>query len=252
MSLTQQPPEIDADRLNAAIGRFLGDVGGAVTGALVLIGDRLGLYKALAQAGPLTSSELATRTKTHERYIREWLANQAASGYLTYDAATERFTLPAEHFPLLADDNAEVNMCGLFSVAQVLFADEPKLTKAFRSGAGVDWGDHDARLYPVTERLFRPGYAANLVANWIPALDGAEAKLRMGASVADVGCGLGSSTIIMAQAYPMSRFIGYDYHQPSIDAAREAAAKAGVADRVTFELAKAQDFKGNGFDLICC
>jgi ubiquinone/menaquinone biosynthesis C-methylase UbiE len=249
-TVTANPPPIDQERLHAAIMRFLGDVGSAMSGALVLIGDKLGLYRALAD-GPLTAAELAAKTKTHERYVREWLANQAASGYVTYDATTQRFALPPEHVPLLAVPG-EVNMCSLFNMAQVIYADEPKATETFRTGAGVDWSEHDHRLFGATDRLFRQGYEANLVAKWIPALDGAEAKLRTGASVADIGCGFGSSTILMAQAYPMSRFVGYDYHEGSIDAARKAAKAAGVADRVEFEVARAQDFRGKNFDLAFC
>jgi 2-polyprenyl-3-methyl-5-hydroxy-6-metoxy-1,4-benzoquinol methylase len=248
----KEPVALDQERLHQAVGRFLGDVGAAISGALVLIGDHMGLYKALAEGGPLTAEELALRTDTHERYVREWLANQAASGYLTYDPATQRFALPPEHVPLLADDSSELNMCGLFGAAQVLFVDEPKASNAFRTGAGIDWGDHDARLFGATDRLFRSGYAANLVKNWIPALSGVEAKLRDGAFVADVGCGYGSSTILMAKAYPKSRFIGYDCHEPSIEAARTAAGKARVSDRVQFEVALANSYRGTGFDLVTC
>ena len=223
-----------------------------MTAASVLIGDRLGLYKALASGGPQTSLELADRTGTHERYVREWLANQAAAGYVTYDPAQQRFTLPAEHVPLLADDASEVNMCGLFAMGQPLFADEPKLAEAFKSGKGVGWHEHDSRLYAVTDRIFRNGYAAHLTADWIPALDGVEGKLRTGALAADIGCGYGSSTILMAQAYPMSQFVGYDYHEPSIVAAREAARRAGVEDRVRFEIASGDSTPKLSFDLICC
>lgn len=251
-TLTSTALPIDPAKLDAAIGRFLGDVGAVMTAASVLTGDKLGLYKALAASGPQTSQELAERTKTHERYVREWLSNQAAAGYLTYDAETARFELPAEHAPLLADDGSEVNMCGLFGMAAPLFADEPKITEAFKTGRGVGWHEHDPRLYGLTDRVFRNGYAAHLVADWIPALDGVDAKLRTGAVVADLGCGFGSSTILMAKAYPMSTFVGYDYHEPSIDAAREAARRAGVQDRVQFEVASASSMPQRGFDLICC
>jgi 2-polyprenyl-3-methyl-5-hydroxy-6-metoxy-1,4-benzoquinol methylase len=243
---------IDEDRLQDAVARLLNDAGAAMSGALVVIGDRLGLYKALAEAGPLSAVELARMTITHERYVREWLANQAASGYLTYDPATERFELPPEHVPLLADDRSELNMCGLFAAAQVLFVDEPKATAAFRTGAGIQWGDHDSRLFAATDRLFRTGYEANLVPKWIPALEGVESKLLAGAAVADVGCGYGSSTILMAAAYPKSRFAGFDYHSPSVQAARSAALKAGVGDRVIFEVALADHFSGENYDLVCC
>lgn len=250
MSTTALP--LDPEKLQAAIGRFLGDVGSVMTAVSVITGDRLGLYKALAGQGAQTSAELASATQTHERYVREWLANQAAAGYLEYDPATQRFSLPAEHVPLLADDTSEVNMCGLFGMGQPLFADEPKITEAFKTGKGVGWHEHDPRLYGSTDRIFRNGYAAHLVADWIPALDGVEAKLRTGAAVADFGCGYGSSTILMAKAYPMSRFTGYDYHGPSVDAARNAARKAGVEQNVRFETGSAEAMPQATFDLVCC
>ena len=249
MTTTTAP--FDQAKFEAALGRLLNDVGSVITAASVITGDKLGLYKALASGGPMTSEELAQNTQTHERYVREWLANQAAAGYLDYDPAARRFSLPAEHIPLLADDASEVNMCGMFGMGQPLFADEPKITQAFRTGKGVAWDEHDHRLYTSTDRIFRNGYAAHLVQEWIPALDGAEAKLRTGASVADVGCGHGSSTILMAKAYPMSRFVGYDYHLPSIEAARQAAQRAGV-DNVVFEVASAKELPARNFDLICC
>jgi 2-polyprenyl-3-methyl-5-hydroxy-6-metoxy-1,4-benzoquinol methylase len=245
-------PAIDQDKLNAAIGRFLGDVGAAITAVAVITGDKLGLYKALAQHGPLTSEELAKRTGTHERYVREWLANQAASEYVTYDATTKRFSLPPEHVPLLAEDDSEIAMCGMFAMAAPLFADEPKITEAFTTGKGVGWHEHDSRLYAGTDRIFRNGYRAHLTQDWIPALEGVEAKLRKGAQVADIGCGYGSSTVLMAQAYPASRFVGYDYHAPSIEAANEKARAAGVADRVRFEVVTGKGYDGTGFDLVCC
>ena len=251
-TLTDTLLPVDPAKLEAAIGRFLGDVGATMTAASVLTGDKLGLYKALAAGGPQTSQELAARTQTHERYVREWLSNQAAAGYVSYDAATGRFELPAEHEPLLADDGSEVNMCGLFAMAAPLFADEPRITEAFKTGRGVGWHEHDPRLYALTDRIFRNGYAAHLVHDWLPALQGVEAKLRTGAVVADVGCGYGSSTILMAEAYPMSTFIGYDYHEASISAAREAARRANVADRVRFEVASASAMPDSGFDLVCC
>lgn len=251
-TLTSTLPPIDQAKFEAALGRFLGDVGAALTAASVLTGDRLGLYKALADGGPQTPQELADRTQTHERYVREWLSTQAAAGYVSYDAASGRFELPPEHAPLLADDRSEVNMCGLFGMAAPLFADESKITEAFRTGRGVGWHEHDPRLYGLTDRIFRNGYAAHLVPDWIPALDGVEAKLRTGAVVADVGCGYGSSTILMAEAYPMSTFVGYDYHEPSIAAARAAASRSNLGDRVRFEVASATAMPKGGFDLVCC
>jgi 2-polyprenyl-3-methyl-5-hydroxy-6-metoxy-1,4-benzoquinol methylase len=249
--LTTTAAPFDQAKFEAALGRLLNDVGSVITAASVITGDKLGLYKALASGGPMTSDQLAQNTQTHERYVREWLANQAAAGYLDYDPATRRFSLPAEHVPLLADDASEVNMCGMFGMGQPLFADEPKITEAFKTGKGVGWHEHDQRLYASTDRIFRNGYAAHLVQEWIPALDGAEAKLRTGASVADVGCGHGSSTILMAKAYPMSRFVGYDYHLPSIEAARQAANRAGV-NNVAFEVASAKELPAKNFDLIAC
>lgn len=242
----------DQDKANAFVGKMVGEVGATLTGALVVIGDKLGLYRALAKDGPATSAELAERTGTHERYVREWLANQAASGYLEYDSATTRFTLPPEHQIVLADESSPVLLCGLYQIAQTLFADEPKIAEAFKTGRGFGWHEHDQRLFGATERFFRPGYNAHLVPEWIPALDGVEAKLQAGASVADVGCGLGTSTIVMAQAYPKSQFVGYDYHDGSIAAARRAAEKAGVTDRVRFEVASAQAFPGKDYDFIAC
>lgn len=250
--MTTTPSTFDPAKLEAAVGRLLNDAGTVITAVSVITGDRLGLYKALASGGAQTSHELAERTQTHERYVREWLANQAAAGYVSYDSGTKRFSLPPEHVPLLADDESELNMCGLFGIGQPLFADEPKITEAFKTGKGVGWHEHDARLYAGTDRIFRNGYAAHLVADWIPALDGVESKLRTGAFVADVGCGYGSSTILMAKAYPMSQFVGYDYHEPSIAAAREAARKAGLTDRVRFEVASAKAMGEREFDLLCC
>jgi SAM-dependent methyltransferase len=252
VSAATAPATLDEAKLNAFVGKMVGDVGATLTGALVIIGDRLGLYRALAADGAMTSAELAGKTGTHERYVREWLANQAASGYLEYDASTERFTLPPEHQPVLSDENSPVLLAGLYQIAQTLFADEPKISEAFKTGRGFGWHEHDQRLFGATERFFRPGYNANLVAAWIPALDGVEAKLRAGAQVADVGCGLGTSTILMAKAFPASRFVGYDYHDGSIAAARKAADRAGVADRVRFDVASAQTFPGDGYDFITC
>ena len=246
--MTQLP--IDSDKLNAAIGRFLGDVGAMVTAVSVLTGDKLGFYKALAERAH-NSSELAEQTGTHERYVREWLANQAAAGYISYDPASGRFELPQEHVPLLADDASELNVCGLFGMGQPLFADEPTITQAFKTGRGVAWHEHDPRLYALTDRIFRNGYQAHLLADWIPALDGVESKLKTGALVADVGCGYGSSTILMAKAYPMTSFVGYDYHEPSIEAARKAAREADVADRVQFKVAAASAMPQAKFDLLC-
>src|SRR5579872_4218580 len=240
----------EPEKLNAFIGKMLGDIGAAATAALILIGDKMGLYRELAKGEPLTSAELAKRTDTADRYVRQRLANQAASGYLEYDPATQRFSLPPEQAFMLADESSPLYVQGLFQIIQAMIVDEPQIAQRFRTGKGFGWHEHDSRLFEGTERFFRPGYNAHLIAEWIPALTGVEEKLKHGAKVADVGCGLGASTIIMAQAYPKSRFVGFDYHAESIELARKRAADAGVSDRVTFEVARAQDFPGEGYDVI--
>jgi 2-polyprenyl-3-methyl-5-hydroxy-6-metoxy-1,4-benzoquinol methylase len=214
------------------------------------MGEKLGLYKAMAGSGPLSSAELAKRTGTSERYVREWLCNQAAGGYVIYDPKTERYTLPDEQAFALADENSPASLLGAFQVVMSAIKDTPKITKAIKTGVGVDWGDHDPDLYEGTERFFRSGYTANLVSTWIPALDGVEQKLKSGAYVADVGCGHGASTIIMAKEYPNSKFVGFDYHKPSIKAARARAKDAGVSDRVEFKVSSSTDFPGNDYDLV--
>ncbi|MBV8364448.1 MAG: methyltransferase domain-containing protein [Candidatus Eremiobacteraeota bacterium] len=252
MAVQLEERPLDNAKAEAFLMKMVGDIGATITGASVIIGDKLGFYKTLSDRGPMTSVDLAAATGTHERYIREWLANQAASGYLEYDPSTKSFTLPAEHRAVLADENSPVLLCGLYQIAQTLYVDEPAITEAFRTGNGVGWHEHDNRLFAATERFFRPGYNANLTTNWIPALDGVEAKLRAGATVADVGCGLGTSTITMAKAYPKSHFVGFDYHEGSIAAARKAAKSQGVEDRVKFEVASAKTFPGRDYDFIAC
>jgi len=241
---------IDPARLDQFMGQFVGDLGAALSLATVVLGDKLGLYKAMADGAPVTSAELAERTGTEERYVREWLAAQAAGGYVTYDAASERFTLPPEQAMALAQDDSPAFIPGAFQLAASLVKDEPKIAEAFRSGDGVGWHEHDGDLFCGTERFFRPGYIANLVPNWIPALEGVEEKLTAGGLVADIGCGHGASTLILAEAYPQSRFVGYDYHSESIEQARAGARAAGVEDRVSFEVASAKDFPGDGYDLV--
>jgi SAM-dependent methyltransferase len=240
---------LDQSRLEELLGRFVNDFGATGFAATVVIGDRLGLYRALA-TGPATAAELADRTSTHERYVAEWLAAQAASGYVSYDPTSGRFWLSEEQAFALANEDGPMYLPGAFQVMVAAVKDEPKVTQAFRSGAGVSWHEHDPDLFAGTERFFRPGYAANLISSWIPALDGVQAKLEAGALVADVGCGHGASTIIMAQAWPNSSFVGFDYHQPSIERAQKAAAKAGVADRCRFQVAAASDYPGAGYDLV--
>ena len=237
-------------KLNEFMGKAVGDIGAAMSAALVIIGDKLGLYKAMAGAGPLTPAELSRRTGTVERYVREWCANQAAGGYLTYDAASATYTLPEEQAFALADENSPAFLPGAFQIIAAAIRAEPRIAENFRTGNGMAWGEHHHCLFEGTERFFRPNYNANLVANWIPALAGVEAKLRCGGKVADVGCGHGASTILMAQAFPNSRFVGFDFHEPSIVVARERAAKAGVAERVTFTAARSTNYPGEDFDLV--
>ncbi len=242
---------IDEAKLEAFMGKALGDMGAIISAPLMVIGEKLGLYRAMAGAGPLTSAQLAERTGAGERYVREWLANQAAGGYVSYDAGTDTFTLPDEHALALADEDSPFYILGVFESIASLYADEDKILEAFRTGAGFGWHEHDHRLFRGTERFFRPGYRAHLVAEWLPALDGVTEKLERGARVADVGCGHGASTVIMAQAFPNSEFYGFDYHAPSIERAREAAEEAGVADRIRFKVASGKDYPGRGFDLVC-
>ncbi len=242
-------PTIDEARLEAFMGRFVQDFGAGATIPLVLIGDKLGLYKAMADGEPVTPAELAERTGCRERYVREWLSQQAASGYVEYSDG--QFTLPPEQALALADDDSPVFIPGAFQLLAAIVKDEPHVTERFRSGEGMPWSDHHHDLFAGTERFFRPGYIANLTSSWLPSLDGVVAKLEAGARVADIGCGHGASTILMAQAYPRSTFTGSDYHEGSIQAAREAAERAGVADRVTFEVASAKDFGGGPYDLVC-
>jgi SAM-dependent methyltransferase len=241
---------VDEARLNDFLGKMVGDLGAAFSAALVLVGDKLGLYRELAASGPLTPAALAERTHTAERYVREWLAAQAAAGYALFDAASGRYSLAPEQAMVFAEEGGPAFMAGAFEIAAAMFRDEPKITEAFRTGRGVGWHEHDHCLFRGTERFFRPGYAAHLVAEWIPALDGVQAKLERGARVADIGCGHGASTIEMAKAFPRSRFFGFDYHEQSIERARQLAAEAGVADRVEFAVAPAKAYPGSGYDLV--
>jgi SAM-dependent methyltransferase len=243
--------EIDTDRLEAFMAQVVTDMGAVISAPLMVIGERLGLYKAMAGAGALTSVEVAERAGVAERSVREWLRNQAAGGYLTYDAESDRYTLPDEHAMALADEESPVYVLGAFELIASLYADEDQITEAFRSGKGMGWHEHDHRLFLGTERFFRPGYKAHLVAEWIPALDGVAEKLERGARVADVGCGHGASTILMAQAFPNSSFVGFDYHDGSIEQARARAREADVAANTTFETAAAKDFPGSDYDLVC-
>ncbi len=243
---------IDEAKLNQFLGMAVTEVGAVVNAALVLIGEQAGLYKAMAGAGLLTSAELAAKTGTDERYVREWLAAQAAGGYVSYDAAAGKYWLSEEQAFGLANEDSPAYLPGAFQVALAATKARPRVLDAFRTGEGVGWHEHDPELFSGTERFFRPGYAAHLVSSWIPSLDGIAARLQAGARVADVGCGHGASTILLAKAYPESKFAGFDYHPASIERARRRAADAGVGDRVTFEVAKAKDFPrhGEGYDLV--
>jgi SAM-dependent methyltransferase len=241
---------VDETKLNQFIGQILGDLGGAFSVSLVRIGDRLGLYKALNEKGAMTSGELAAKTNIAERYAREWLSHQAASGYLAYDPATEKFTLPPEQAMVFAEPDSPVFLQGAFDIAVSLMENQPLVESAFRSGKGVGWGDQSQCLFCNTARFFRPGSHNNLVASWLPALEGVVAKLEAGAKVADVGCGHGVSTAIMAKAFPKSTFVGYDFHPNSVAAAREHAERHGVAANTRFEVGTAQDFPGKDLDLV--
>jgi SAM-dependent methyltransferase len=238
------------DKLNGLVGKLVGDVGAAFTGALIVLGDKLGIYKAMADGTPFTPKELAKKTKLKERYLREWLSAQAAAGFVDYDAASGAFSLSPEQSMALAQEGSPAFFAGAFQIAQAMWVDEPKVAEAFKTGKGVGWHQHSTCLFKGTERFFRPGYNANLIGSWIPALEGVEAKLKEGAVVADVGCGHGASTILMAQAYPKSTFFGFDYHGPSIAAAKEAAKKAGVDKRITFQKASAKDYPAKKYDLV--
>jgi SAM-dependent methyltransferase len=241
---------INLDKLNAFMGQIVGELGATVNAGLIVIGDRLGLYRAMAGAGPLSAKQLADRTGTTERYIREWLNAQAAGGFVEYEAATDRYVLPAEQAMALADEDSPAFVGGAFQLALATLRSAPRIEGAFISGEGVGWHEHDEGVPIGCERFFRPGYNANLLSAWIPSLDGVEEKLQAGASVADVGCGLGASTRLMAKAFSNSIFVGFDYHTESIELARTKAAAAGLADRTRFEVAPAAAFPGTGYDLI--
>jgi SAM-dependent methyltransferase len=250
MAALEEPGTIDGAKLEAFVFRAVDEIGATLNAALVVMGDKLGLYRALAGAGPLTPDELAQRTGTAERYVREWLNNQAAGGYVEYDPATGRYTLPPEQAVALTDESSPAYLPGFFQIAVGSVLDSPRITEAARTGAGIGWHDHVHDVHEGCERFFRPGYNANLLSSWLPALDGVVEKLERGAKVADVGCGHGASTILMAKAFPNSTFAGSDYHDGSIETARQRAQDAGVAERVTFEVAPAAGYSGTGYDLV--
>ena len=240
---------IDTEKLNSFLGRFVGDLGASVHSGMVVIGEKLGLYKALAE-GPVNSAELAAKTGTDERYVREWLSSQAAGGYVMYEAKTRKFSLSEEQALTLANEESPAYIPGAFELALGSLAAVPRLVESFRSGAGMGWHEHDEAVFHGCEKFFRPSYAANLVSSWIPALDEVKAKLESGARVADVGCGKGASTLLMAKAFPKSEFFGFDYHDKSIEGARATAAKHGLEVRANFGVAKAKEFPGRDYDLV--
>jgi 2-polyprenyl-3-methyl-5-hydroxy-6-metoxy-1,4-benzoquinol methylase len=244
-----QTMAVDDKKLGEFMGRFVGDLGAVLHAPLIVIGDKLGLYRELAE-GPANAGELARKTGTSERYVAEWLAANAASGYVEYDAVAKSYRMTEEQAFTLADPASPAYIPGAFLIAMSMFKDEHKVTEIFRSGNGLGWHEHDKCLFEGTEKFFRPSYAGNLVSSWIPALEGVKERLEAGARVADVGCGHGASTILMAKAFPRSTFHAYDYHPESIATAMRAATEAGVADRTTFEVASAKTYPGKGYDLV--
>lgn len=245
----QVPPPIDEAKLQQLAGMMVNELGAAASGAMILVGDRLGLYKALAEHGPASAAALARCTGTHERYVREWLANQAASGYVSYDAQREMFHMSPEQLAVFVDDDSPALMTGAYYSIASMYRTADTLTECFRTGAGIEWGQQNSCLFCGVAKFFRPAYKGALLQHWLPALEGVVEKLESGIRVADVGCGFGSSTILMAQAFPNSTFTGYDFHAHSIEHARADAAKAGLAN-VTFEVASAKDYPGRGYGLV--
>ncbi len=250
MSAVEEPVAVDGDKLMEFVFRAVGEVGATLNTALVVMGDKLGLYRALAGAGPLTPAELAERTETAERYVREWLNAQAAGGFVSYDPDSGRYELPPEQTVALTDSSSPAYLPGFFQIALGSVIDSPIILERVRSGEGYGWGEHVHDVHEGCERFFRPGYNAHLIPEWLPSLDGVVEKLERGARVADVGCGHGASTILMAQSFPNSKFVGSDYHAGSIETARSRAEEAGVADRVSFEIAPAASYGGEGYDLV--
>jgi SAM-dependent methyltransferase len=250
MASVQEPVEVKPEKLEQFVFRAVGEVGATLGAALVVMGDKLGLYRALAGAGGLTPVELARRTAVSERYVREWCNAQAAGGYVEYDPIGGTYTLPPEQTVALTDESSPAFLPGFFQIALGAVIDSPRITEAARRGEGVGWHEHNHDVFDGCERFFRPGYNASLIPSWLPALDGVVAKLQAGAKVADIGCGHGSSTILMAQAFPACTFVGSDYHEGSIDTARSRARDAGVSERVRFQTAAAVSDHGEGYDLV--
>ena len=245
----KEAPALDMNKLNAFVGQFVSDLGAAGHAGMVVIGEKLGLYKALAEQ-PMSSAELATKTNTDERYLREWLASQAAGGYVSYDDKTKKFSLTPEQVFTMADEDSPAYLPGAFELALGSLFAVPRIADSFRTGAGMGWGEHDAGVIHGCEKFFRSGYVANLMSAWIPALEGVKERLEAGIKVADVGCGKGASTLLMAKAFPKSQFFGFDYHDGSIEGARASAQKQGLSGNVAFSTASAKGFPGNDYDLV--
>lgn len=241
--------QVNEEKLHALLGQVVTEMGAAANGPLVTIGDKLGLYTVLSKSGQLSSQELATKTNTAERYVREWLSAQAASGYVEYDSVNKKFFMTPEQTMVFGDRKSPVFMTGAFYAISSVYHDEPKIEKAFKTGEGVSWGDHNSCLFCGTEKFFSPSYEGNLINSWLPSLEGVVEKLEQGAKVADIGCGHAASTIIMAKAYPKSTFIGFDFHNKSIEQAKERAKDASLTN-ISFEVATAKDFSGKDYDLI--
>jgi len=250
MSATEQPVEVDGEKLMQFVFRAVDEVGATLNAALVVMGDKLGLYRALAGTGGLSPAELAERTGTAERYVREWLNAQAAGGFVSYDPESGRYTLLPEQTVALTDESSPAYLPGFFQIALGSVIDSPQIVEKVRSGDGYGWHEHSHDVHEGCERFFRPGYNAHLVSEWLPALDGVVEKLERGALVADVGCGHGASTILMARAFPNSAFVGSDYHEGSIETAHQRAREAGVESKVRFVAAPAAAYGGSGYDLV--
>ncbi|HVV31185.1 MAG TPA: methyltransferase domain-containing protein [Mycobacteriales bacterium] len=242
---------VDEGRLEQLLGQAVTDMGAAMNGVLVMLGSELGLWRGLMGAGPLTAAELAQRAGIPEKYVHQWLATQAGSGYVDYDAARGTFTLSPEQALAFADESSPAYLVGGYHIVSALYRDRPRIVDAMRAGRGFGWHEHDPEMFLGTEQFFRPGYRSNLISAWIPALDGVEEKLRAGATVADIGCGHGVSTILMAQAYPASTIRGFDYHPASVERATALAAAEGAAANASFGVASAKDYPGDGYDLVC-
>ena len=243
-------PQLDSQKLENFLGKVVGDLGAFLGSTLAYVGDQLGLYKAMAFAGPMSPEELALKTQTDPRYVREWLINQAAGGYVEYDVQGQKYVLPDEHAVALTSEESPFYVAGGFQAMHALTRATERIMEGFRTGKGMLWGEHHHHLFQGTERFFKPSYVGNLLANWLPAVEGAIEKLQQGAKVADIGAGHGISTLIMARAFPNSRFYGFDNHQPSVERAHQIAQQEGVADHVAFQVATAQNFPGSDYDLI--